>query len=268
MVQFKEYTDYSIGFITRGCFRKCPFCVNQKYDHVFLHSPLEEFLDPSMKKICLLDDNFLGCPNWKQILEALIATGKSFKFKQGMDERLLTDDRCEILFKANYDGDYTFAFDNIADYDLIHRQLRRIRKYTSTINIKFYVLVGFESVDERDIENAFKRIELLMRFKCLPYVMRYQNKNETPWKDSEYRGLYVTLARWGNQPSIFKKMSFRQFCEANQALHKTEGTLCSSMKAMSDFEKKYPEIAEKYFDLRFEDHYMNNEEEDKWNTNY
>lgn len=135
MGQFKEYTDYSIGFITRGCFRKCPFCVNQKYDHVFLHSPLEEFLDPSMKRICLLDDNFLGCPNWKQILESLIATGKSFKFKQGMDERLLTDEKCEILFKANYDGDYTFAFDNIADYDLIHRQLRRIRKYTNTINI-------------------------------------------------------------------------------------------------------------------------------------
>lgn len=265
MVQFKEYTDYSIGFITRGCFRKCPFCVNQKYDHVFLHSPLEEFMDPTMKRICLLDDNFLGCPNWKQILEDLIATGKPFKFKQGMDERLLTDDRCEILFSANYDGDYTFAFDNIADYDLIHRQLRRIRKYTNTINIKFYVLVGFESVDEKDVENAFKRIELLMRFRCLPYIMRYQNKNETPWKESEYRNLYVTLARWGNQPSIFKKMSFRQFCEANQALHKTEGTLCSSMKAMRDFENKYPQIAEKYFDLRFEDHYLSNQEEDKWN---
>ena len=266
MAQFKEYTDYSIGFITRGCFRKCPFCVNQKYDHVFRHSPLEEFYDPTMKKICLLDDNFLGCPEWKSILESLIATGKPFKFKQGMDERLLTDEKCELLFKARYDADYTFAFDNISDYDLIHKQLRRIRKYTSAINVKFYVLVGFESVDEVDIENAFKRIELLMRFKCLPYIMRYQNKNETPWKESEYRGMYVSLARWGNQPNIFKKMSFRQFCEANQALHKTEGTLCSSMKAMLDFENKYPTIAEKYFDLRYEDHYLDNEGADKWNT--
>ena len=47
----------------------------------------------------------------------------------------------------------------------------------------------------------------------------------------------------GNQPSIFKKMSFRQFCEANQALHKTEGTMCSSMKAMTEFETEFPEIA-------------------------
>lgn len=123
MVQFKEYTDYSIGFLTRGCFRKCKFCINQKYDHVFMHSPLSEFYDPSRKKICLLDDNVLGCRYWREILEELIKTGKPFKFKQGMDERLLTDEKCRILFNAKYDGDYTFAFDNVEDYKLIQSKL-------------------------------------------------------------------------------------------------------------------------------------------------
>ena len=51
-----------------------------------------------------------------------------------------------------------------------------------------------------------------------------------------------------------QKMSFRQFCEANQALHKTEGTLCSAMRSMVDFENEHPEIAKKYFDLRYEDY--------------
>lgn len=60
------------------------------------------------------------------------------------------------------------------------------------------------------------------------------------------------MARWCNQPGFFKKKSFRQFCEANQALHKTEGTLCSAMKALVDFEEQYPEIAKEYFDLRFD----------------
>lgn len=253
MVQFKEYTDYSIGFVTRGCFRKCPFCVNQKYDRVFLHSPIEEFYDPERKKICLLDDNVLGCPQWKSILEELIALKKPFKFKQGMDERILTEEKCEMLFNASYDGDYTFAFDNISDYDLIHKKLKLIRKYSRATNIKFYVLVGFESTDGQDIENMWKRVELLMRYKCLPYIMRYRNKNETPWKDSKYRGMYVTMARWCNQPSFYKKKSFRQYCEANQALVKTEGYICSSMKALMDFEEEYPEIASKYFDLRFDE---------------
>lgn len=253
MVQFKEYTDYSIGFITRGCFRKCKFCVNQKYDKVFTHSPLEEFYDPSRKKICLLDDNFFGYPQWKTAMQQLIDTGKPFKFKQGLDERLLTDEKCKMLFNSNYDGDMTFAFDNISDYELIHSKLKLIRKYAPSKSIKFYVLVGFESVDAEDIENFFKRIELLMKYKCLPYVMRYQDKNRTPWKESKLKGLYIAIARWGNQPSIFKKMSFRQFCEANQALHKTKNSLCSSMKAMVEFESENPEIAKRYFDLRYDE---------------
>lgn len=251
-VQFKEYTDYSIGFITRGCFRKCPFCVNKKFDHVFVHSPLEEFYDPSRKKLCFLDDNFMGCPNWKELLENILSTGKSFKFKQGLDERLLTAKKAKLLFNANYDGDYTFAFDNISDYDLIHKKLIIIDKYNiKKKSVKFYVLVGFERTDATDIENAFKRIELLFHYHCLPYIMRYMDKDNTPWKHSEYRSIYVTIARWCNQPSIVKKMTFREFCIANQELHKTKGSYCAAMKSMLDFEEKHPEIAKKYFDLRF-----------------
>ena len=60
--EFSYYTDYSIGFLTRGCFRKCDFCVNKNYNKVRRHSPLSEFFDPKRPKICLLDDNFFGCP--------------------------------------------------------------------------------------------------------------------------------------------------------------------------------------------------------------
>ena len=69
----------------------------------------------------------------------------------------------EVTATDNYDGDLTFAFDNIADYELIHSKLKLIRKHAPTKNIKFYVLVGFESTDAQDIENAFKRIGLLMQ---------------------------------------------------------------------------------------------------------
>ncbi len=248
--QFREYKEYSIGFTTRGCFRKCPFCVNQKYDKAFCHSPLEEFYDSSRKKICLLDDNILGYPKWKEIFQMLQSTGKPFKFKQGMDERLLTDEKCEILFNSKYDGDITFAFDNIADYDLIHRKLEMIRKHTER-QVMFYVLVGFEGTDIQDIINMFERIALLMKYHCLPYIMRYQNKNETPWKDSEYRGMYIAVARWCNQPSMFKKKSFREFCELDQSGIKTVGKLSASMTALKNIEKNYPEIAKKYFDLKW-----------------
>ena len=48
-------------------------------------------------------------------------------------------------------------------------------------------------------------------------------------------------------------MSFRYFCEANQALRPIDAPLCSTMQAMVDFENDYPEIAKRYFDLRYED---------------
>lgn len=99
---FKYYLDYSIGFTTRGCFRQCEFCVNGNYKKVNCHSPLSEFVDPTRKKICLLDDNILGSPHWKEIFQELQTTGKPFQYKQGMDERLLTDEKCEVLFSSKY----------------------------------------------------------------------------------------------------------------------------------------------------------------------
>ena len=75
-----------------------------------------------------MDDNILGSPRWREIFEKLQATGKPFQYKQGMDEQLLTDEKCKVLFKSKYDGDYIFAFDNVADYDLIETKLKLIRE--------------------------------------------------------------------------------------------------------------------------------------------
>ena len=97
-----------------------------------------------------------------------------------------------------------------------------------------------------DIQGVFERIEILMRLGCLPYIMRYEN-----YKKSKYRSLYIELARWCNQPQFFKKKSFRQFCEANRDYNHNEN--CSSYRSMIEFEKDRPDIAKKYFDLRFED---------------
>lgn len=143
--EFKAYKDYSIGFLTRGCFRHCPFCVNRRSNKVLKHSPLEEFLDSSRKKICLLDDNFFGYESWRRELQALIDTGKPFHFKQGLDVRLLDDEKAELLFSARYDGDFIFAFDDWADREIIEQKLQLIRKhYAGRQRVKFYTLCAYD----------------------------------------------------------------------------------------------------------------------------
>lgn len=251
-VHYKYYTDYSIGFLTRGCFRKCKFCVNQNYDRVMLHSPLDEFLDYSRKKICLLDDNILGCKEWKYLLEQLIDTGKPFRFQQGMDERILTAEKCELLFSAKYDGDMTFAFDNVQDYDLIEKKLKLIREYTDKQMI-FYVFCGFDrknkwddSFWKQDLFDLFKRIELLMRYKCLPYIMRFNRYVESP-----YRGTYINLARWCNQPSMFKKKSYKEYCDYADSLAVKQKHTSSCYQYLLKTEIELPELAEKYFYIKW-----------------
>ena len=83
--ELQYYTDFSIGFTTRGCIRGCSFCVNKNYRQCLKHSPVSEFLDPDRKYICLLDDNVLSCKDWKAIFAELNSTGTKFQFKQGMD---------------------------------------------------------------------------------------------------------------------------------------------------------------------------------------
>lgn len=248
--QLEYYLYHSVGFMTSGCFRQCKFCVNQNKKQVIKHSPLSEFYDESKKYICLLDDNFLGCPNWKEMLLELKATNKPFQFKQGLDERLLTDEKCELLFSCKYYGDYIFAFDKVEDYDLIESKLKMIRKYTNSEHIKFYVLCGFVGTDEVDIENTFKRIELLFRYGCFPYVMKYQSPTEKPYENSKWKLLYTYIANWCNKANLVKIMSFREFCYAMQNRLKTN-KISNCFSAMCEFEYEFPEIAEKYFDMKF-----------------
>lgn len=86
-----------------------------------------------------------------------------------------------------------------------------------------------------------------MRHQCLPYIMRFEK-----FEDLKNRGMYINIARWCNQPAFFKKKSFREFCLANQ--NPKSDKVCASVRYMNEFEKEHPKIAEKYFDMKFEDY--------------
>ena len=112
--------------------------------------------------------------------------------------------------------------------------------------MKFYCFTGFDRSDKwaddfwkQDIFDLLFRIEILMRNRCMPYVMRFNR-----YKESPYRGMYITIARWCNQPSFYKKKSLREF-----GLLNAEGSACR--RYLSDFEEKFPEVAY-FYDLKFE----------------
>lgn len=265
--EFAYYLDYSIGYLTRGCFRGCYYCVNRNCKKASAASPLSEFMDESRPKLCFLDDNFFAYPCWEELLQPVIESGKRFQFKQGLDERLLTKDKILKIETWKYDGEMIFAFDNIEDKKLIMSKLMLIR---ATIpqwsrELKFYVFCGCDKNGvydkdfwEKDITDLFERIYILKTFNCKPYVMRFEDVYE-----SEYNSFYACVAAWCNQPSLFKTFTFRLFCKCRgmrrdgykkykrdvEGYLRDIGVKGSEWRAMEFIESRFPQIAERYFDF-------------------
>lgn len=248
---YKFYSDYSIGFLTRGCFRKCGFCVNKNSEKSVPASPIEEFLDESKKKLCFLDDNFLACQEWEPILESVLATEKRFQFRQGLDIRIMQKRQMEKLFKGKLDGNVIFAFDDIEDEKIIRSKLELLYETVSLSmkELKFYVLCGFDCNKRwnqefwiNDLKDTMKRVEILMHYGCLPYIMRYEKWKNAP---APYRGMYITISRWCNQPAQYKKKSLREFCAGH-------GEESSAVCYFSEFEQKHPEF-QMYLDMKYEE---------------
>lgn len=263
--EFAYYQDYSIGFLTRGCFRQCEFCVNRNYKRCVTHSNIKEFYDPTRPKLCFLDDNFFANPKWFDIIQEVKEIGKPFQFKQGLDERLLTDKHIHEIATWKYDGDFIFAFDNIEDRPIIEKKLQRIFELYPEWKkrMKFYVFCGFDRngiYDDDfwlcDIESIFERAFVLAKYSASPYIMRFEKVYESKWS-----GLYSAISAWCNQQSFFKKTTFREYCIVggiDRAFYKKyKGDYReyirdghkkgSTWRYLDEFTQEYPEVAKKYF---------------------
>ena len=253
---FKDYLYYSIGFLTRGCFRKCPFCVNRLESKVVKHSKLEWFLDNEKEDngrlkrpyIYLWDDNFLASPPnvWRPLLQSLIDTQRPFQFRQGLDERMIAEspygeEIAKMLSQCKYHGDYIFAFDNWSDREKIEKALKIWKRYNKK-ETKFYLFCGFKLTPDndnlllKDVKEIFYRIEVLMKYGCLGYIMRHED-----YHNHELANIYVQIARWCNQPAFYKKMSFWEFCYRNQTFweERTLGLNVTPLKTYNEYITDY-----------------------------
>ena len=263
---FKFYREYSIGFLTRKCFRKCYYCVNRNYSKVETAGNFSEFYNQSRAKIVLLDDNFFGHPDWEELIKPVVATNKPFQFRQGLDERLLTEYKIDQLSKWRYDREITFAFDNIEDKEVIEEKLKLIRANKALIKpIKFYVFCGCDKngvYDDnfwhKDISEVFERLEILNRYKVDAYIMRYEKVYQT-----EYSSFYAALAAWVNQPAMYHTFPFDLFCRCKgmkrgayeKYKRDTDGYLADGnpkgapWRALDFVSEKFPDINARYFKM-------------------
>ena len=247
--KYKDYLDYSIGFLTRKCYRHCPFCVNKLEDGVVPYSELDWFYDKTRPYVYFWDDNFLAAPYnvWKPRLQYLIDNKISFQFRQGLDERQLAEspygeEMAEMLGKSRYHGDFIYAFDNWKDRPIIERALKIWKRHCPKKGTKFYLFCGFmqkpDGFDKfyKDIWELFQRIKVLMQYGCVGYVMRHEDYHKAPLEN-----IYVQIARWVNQQQFYKKMSFWEYSYRNQTFWEQGAGFAvpQEIKPFDEFENDY-----------------------------
>jgi len=189
---------YSLGFTTRGCIRRCPFCiVPEKEGRIKEVADLYDIWDKRHKKIVLLDNNVLALPeHFEKIMSQIKKEGLVVDWNQGLDHRLLSDRICKTL-KSTPHVEYRFAFDDIRMKPTVDMAVSMLRKHGIN-RCEWFVLVGFDSTFQEDLE----RVNFLRDRNQNAYVQRY-NRTKDP--------KYIPLARWVNQHHLFQAMTWEQF---------------------------------------------------------
>ena len=148
------------------------------------------------KNIVLCDPNILACKDWKSLLQQLIDSKAKVDFNQGLDIRLMTKEKVEMLNQIKV-KEIHFAWDKYSDKDIILPKLRLFAEHSKMLknkkahNVIVYTLVNFDTTLAQDLE----RIYTLREMGYWAYVMIYDK--------AHCDSIYKKLARWVNNRFVF-----------------------------------------------------------------
>ena len=192
---------YSQGYTTRGCIRKCPFCiVPEKEGTIREAQHPSQFHDPRFDTCMIMDNNLFAAPDYWQSEVFHWFTENKIKMlsPQGWDIRLLTEGRAKCLKAVRHAGILHFAWDNIFDEPEVIKGIEILKRTRFDLRhkISFYVLAGFNST----INDDLYRLRKLKSLGVQAFVMPYRKTKEIN-----------ALARWANRPWLFWSIDFKDY---------------------------------------------------------
>ena len=201
LMDYSIYPQYnfSLQFFSRGCIRKCPFClVREKEGYIQAVEPVE--LNPKGEWIEVLDNNFFANPEWKDAINYLQKKNQMVNL-HGVDVRIMNEEQAFYLSKLKMKQNIHIAWD-LPQLDLTDR-LKEMIKYVKPYKITCYVLVGFNSTIEQDLF----RLNTLKSLGITPFVQPYRDFTN----DRKPKQYELDLARWANKMWLFKSFDFADF---------------------------------------------------------
>lgn len=187
--------DYAIGFLTRGCIRKCPWCVVPKKEgHIRPYRTWREIKRPDSRDIVFMDNNVLACPHGVEQMKDMIGKGVRVDFNQGLDARLITPEIAEILSRLKWIRQIRMLCDTDSMLDVVLTAI----KHLQDCGVKPYKVFVYLLV--QDIESAERRAIALRNVGADAFAQPYRDFETNKEPDRELK----RFARWVNRKEIFK----------------------------------------------------------------
>lgn len=182
-------SEYSQGYSTRGCNRRCPFCiVFEKEGYLTIWQHPQEFHDDRFKTCMLMDNNLLQAPrDWvREVLSWFHDSGINM-LDHGFDARLLNEEYAGMLKDIKHPNGIRFAWDNPKDEPAVIRAINLLKAagFKQTRDISFYVLAGYNTTFEEDLYRCNRLKEMGVNAFVMPYHKRDKRINR--------------LANWANR---------------------------------------------------------------------
>lgn len=191
--------NHSLGFTTRGCPNRCPFCiVPKKEGPIRAHADVEEFL--RHKSVVLMDNNILAHPHGIAQLEKLARLEVRVDINQGVDASLIDGAIARRLAGLKYIRFLRLACDSRSEMASVDKALQALRAAGLKAEIFCYVLI-------EDVESALERIEFLRSRDVTMFGQPLRPLGSRGPAPLELR----RLARYVNHKAIFKSVPWEQY---------------------------------------------------------
>ena len=191
--------EYSITHTSRGCIRKCKFCMVPKLEPEYVDNPeWSNGLYPKAKKILFYDNNWFAkdikslLRDTEMLHDIVRSNGvNEIDFNQGLDARLLTDEIADAMIGLPLTP-LRFAFDGKQEDGHYQRAVRMMSERGFRV-FRSYVLYNFMDTPE----DFYYRLRVSAELKdelgndILSFPMRYQPILEVDSKRS-YVGKHWT----------------------------------------------------------------------------
>ena len=170
------HSSYAIGFLTRGCPKRCRFClVPTKEGRLRTAATFDEFVPPGQRHVMLLDDNLLASPNADELLEQIIRRRYAVNFSQTLDITYLDRHKYELLQRVDSrNARFTkrmvyFSCNGVAGAGQFIARKDMLLGFGKD-SVSVVSMYGFDTRLSED----YQVLRMIQRLRLIPFLQEYQ----------------------------------------------------------------------------------------------